>query len=76
MKAVSVRPVSVDGDGHQVVDVLLVSDSTPSPLPTTGAGIVGLGPNYVFAPFSVLYVVNSAATKLYIADESGHFVAQ
>lgn len=76
MKAVSVRPVSVDGDGHQVVDVLLVSDTIPNPLPTTGAGIVGLGDNYVFAPFSILYVVNDVTTKLYIADESGHFVAQ
>ena len=76
MKAVSVKPVGVDGNGRQVVDAFLVSDTTPNPLPTTGAGIVGLGENYVFAPFSMLYVVGAVTTKIYIADETGQFVAQ
>ncbi len=76
MKAVSVKPVGVNGAGKQVVDAFIVADTIPNPLPTTGAGIVGLGADCVFAPFSILYIVNSAATKLYIADESGQFVAQ
>ena len=77
MKAVYVRPVSTDTEGRQIVDTLIVSDAVPNPLPTTGAGISGLGENMSFAPFSILYVVaKSAATKLFIADESGHFIAQ
>ena len=76
MKAVSVKPVSVNGDGKQVVEALVISDTIPAALPTTGADVDGMSANDVFAPFSILYVVNSSATKIYIADESGAFVAQ
>lgn len=76
MIAVSVRPVSVNGNGKQVVEALLVSDTIPATLPTTGEGITGMNANEVFAPFSILYIVNSANTKVYITDESGAFIAQ
>jgi len=76
MKAISAKPVSIDGNGHQVVDAFIVSDTIPSPLPTTGENIDGMSANDVFAPFSILYIVNDADTKLFIADESGAFIAQ
>lgn len=76
MKAISAKPVSIDGNGHQVVDAFIVSDTIPSPLPTTGAGIDGMSANDIFAPFSILYVVNDVTTKVFIANESGAFVAQ
>lgn len=76
MRAISVKPLGVNGNGKQVVDAFLLADTIPSPLPTTGEGITGLGADCVFAPFSVLYIVSSATTKLYIANEHGQFVAQ
>lgn len=76
MVAVTVNPVGINDADKQVVEALLVADTTPTTLPTTGAGIIGMNANQVFAPFSVLYVVHSAITKLYIADEGGAFIAQ
>lgn len=55
------------------MDVVLVSDNTPSTLPTTGAGIDGLEATDRFAPLSVLFVVNGGA--VYLANESGTFAA-
>ena len=75
MKVVYCNPVGRSGT-KRVVDVILISDTTPETLPTTGAGIPGLSEDCIFAPFSVLYVVEDAPTKIYVADESGHFVPQ
>lgn len=77
MKAVNVEPVSIrQSDQKEIVRAFLVMDSTPQTLPTTGAGIEGMNARQVFAPFSILYVVEAAETKVYIANESGAFVAQ
>ncbi len=77
MKLVSARPVGVNEEGQQVVDAVLVSDDLPDVLPTTGAGIIGLGAHCVFAPFSLLYIINNpAAAKVYLANEAGVFVPQ
>ena len=77
MKAVSVTPYAHRADGKRVVSVCIVADSTPATLPTTGAEVEGLTENDIFAPFSILYVVaTDAETKVYLADESGHFVPQ
>jgi hypothetical protein len=54
----------------------ILSNTTPSPLPTTGKGITGMNENDVFAPFSILFVVADVGKKVYIANESGVFVAQ
>lgn len=76
MKAVSTKPVRIDTDGKQVIEAVLISDETPETLPTTGEGIVGMSVDEKFAPFSIIYVVADVEHKIYIANESGVFVAQ
>ena len=75
MKAVSIIPVSQNGD-KRVVRAVIVADSVPSPLPTTGEGIAGMNRNMLFAPMSCIYVVGEADKKVFIANESGVFIAQ
>ena len=76
MKATSVKVTETKNE-YRTVEVILVSDSTPEALPTTGAGIDGLNDSDRFAPFSLLYVVDPTAEhQVYIANESGAFVAQ
>lgn len=77
MKAVEVKTIGIrESDGKRIVDVLIVSDDTPSPLPTDGTNVDGLTSEHIFAPFSVLYVVGDADKKVYIANESGTFIPQ
>lgn len=76
MKAVSVNPVAFNRDGTRIVDVVIVADETPAALPDTGETVDGLNADDRFAPMSVLYVVGNADTKVYIANEAGHFVGQ
>ena len=77
MKAISFNPVAIrQSDKKEVVQAFLVSDDTPETLPSTGEGIEGMNANQVFGPFSILYVVADVPTKVYIADESGVFIAQ
>lgn len=75
--SVKVTKTKTDTQDFRVVSVVMVSSSTPSTLPTTGAGIEGLEDTDKFAPFSVLFVTDPAAThQVYIANESGVFVGQ
>lgn len=77
MKAISINYKGDPGSDTRLVDVLIVSDTVPDPLPVNGENVDGLTAKDVFAPFSILYVVAAdAAHKVYIADESGQFVAQ
>ena len=76
MKAVYVKPVGTTATSARIVDVLLVADTTPEPLPTTGAGITGLEATDVFSPFSALYIVGDAPHKVFVTNESGHFKPQ
>lgn len=76
MKAVSVEHVGATSDGKQIVQAIILSDTTPAPLPTTGENVDGMNADQVFAPFSLLYVVGDVENKVYVADESGNFVAQ
>lgn len=76
MVATEVRHVATTSNGKNRVQVLIVADETPNPLPTTGEGIKGLSANDVFAPLSVIYVVANVTPKIYVANESGVFVAQ
>lgn len=71
-----VEVVSIGPQGNRIVRVIIAADTLPATLPTTGADIEGLTANDTFAPMSMLYVVNSSPNKVYIADESGQFVAQ
>ena len=60
--------------GARVMDVVLLSDSTPSTLPTTGEGIEGQMASDTFAPLSMLYIAGNS--DVYIANESGTFIKQ
>ncbi len=77
MKMVSKDTIGVRSDGKELVRALIQADTTPDPLPTTGENVAGMSANEVFAGLSVLYVTDPAALhQLYLADESGEFVAQ
>lgn len=75
MTAVNVEVKEIGASGR-VVEAVIVSDTAPATLPTTGAGITGLKPTDTFAPFSLLYVTAEAENKVYIANEQGEFVPQ
>ena len=62
---------------YNVIDVELVADTTPNPLPTKPTGIDGFPKSYdpdrvIFAGGSVLLVADSG--DLYVAKEQGVFV--
>ncbi len=73
--SVSVKKIAPE-TGARVVEAIIVSDTAPAVLPTTGEGIVGLKPTDTFAPFSLLYVAEDTDHKVFVADESGHFIPQ
>lgn len=76
MKAVSVKPAGYRSDGKRIVDALIVANTPPAVLPTSGENVEGLSKDDVFAPFSVIYVTGDASTKVYIANEDGSFIPQ
>ena len=76
MRAVSAERMGVKTDGTEIMQVMILSDSIPSPLPTNGANVDGMTANQIFAPFSLLYVVGDVDAKVYIANESGTFIPQ
>lgn len=67
-----VEHVSNFGD-YEFVRATVVANSTPSPLPTTGADVEGMSAKQKFAPLSVLIVPSEK--KVYITDEDGVFRA-
>ncbi len=75
MTAVSVEYVG-EKNGKQVVQAVILSDSAPGVLPTTGENVIGMNQNQVFAPFSLLYVTGEADSKVYITNENGVFIPQ
>ena len=75
MTAVSVEYVG-EKNGKQVVQAVILSDSAPGALPTTGENVIGMNQNQVFAPFSLLYVTGEADSKVYITNENGVFIPQ
>jgi len=77
MKAIEVTVIRENPDHNsRTVRATVLSDTTPNPLPVNGVGVEGMADSDTFAPFSILYVVGDANTKVYIANESGQFVAQ
>lgn len=75
MYAVNVK-VLQETDEKRIVQAFIVSDTTPAELPTTGENVTGLLPTDVFAPFSIIYVTADVSDKVFIANESGVFIAQ
>lgn len=63
----------VDGAPKRFVDCALYADTAPSPLPTA-KDLPGYTEEDQIEAGSSLYIVNTGA--VYIADESGTFVAQ
>lgn len=60
-----------------VYEALVLADTTPDTLPTSGRDVDGMNDAHTFAPMSILYVADpGAAHKVYVADESGKFIAQ
>ena len=75
MTAVSVVKMG-ERDGKDVVQAVILSNTTPQTLPTDGTNVKGMNANQVFAPFSFLYVTGEAENKVYIANENGVFDPQ
>lgn len=59
------------GLGNAEKRVVIIADSTPSTLPTTGENVDGLDDFTKIATGSILLVLSTS--KKYIADETGHF---
>lgn len=76
MYATNVKVLQESPEGARTVRAFIVSDETPAELPATGENVTGLTASDVFAPFSILYVLADVEEKVYIANESGKFVAQ
>jgi hypothetical protein len=76
MVAVSTQTFGMREDGKQIIQAVIIADETPTELPITGDGIVGMSVDDCFAPMSIIYVTANVDTKIYIANESGVFVAQ
>lgn len=76
MTAIKTKAVGFRQDGKQLIQAFILSDTTPTALPTTGESVTGMNANDVFAPGSVIYVLANATIKTYIANESGIFVGQ
>ena len=72
MKATSVKVLSVQGE-RRTVKAIIVTDSPPNPLPVNGEGVEGLEPSDVFAPLSVLLVLDGTALTVYLTDTTGTF---
>ncbi len=75
MYAVNVK-VLQEIDEKRIVQAFIVSDTTPAELPTTGENVTGLLPTDVFAPLSIIYITGDVNDKVYVANESGTFIAQ
>ncbi|MGN0493523.1 MAG: hypothetical protein ACI4F7_07740 [Acutalibacteraceae bacterium] len=74
--AAPVEVVSIGPQGNRIVRVIIAADTLPAILPVDGSNVEGLSAKDTFAPMSMLYVVNNSPNKVYLADESGKFVAQ
>lgn len=76
MYAVNVKTMHESLEGIRTVRAFIVSSDTPDALPTTGENVIGLSRTDRFAPFSILYVIADVENKVYVANETGIFIAQ
>ena len=78
MRCVNTKPVGTDPKtGKQLVEAMIIADTDPETLRTTGEGIIGMSESEIFAPFSLIYVLaEDTKHKIYIAGETGQFIGQ
>ena len=76
MYAVDVKTIHESPEGIRTVRAFIVSSDTPDALPTTGENVIGLSRTDRFAPLSILYVIADVENKVYVANETGTFIAQ
>jgi len=76
MKAISTKCVGYKDNGKRIMEALITSDETPDELPVTGRDVIGMSEDECFAPMSIIYIIGNADVKVYIANESGMFIAQ
>lgn len=78
MRCVNTKPVGTDPKtGKQLVEAMIIADTDPETLPTTGEVIIGMSESEIFAPFSLIYVLaEDTKHKIYIAGETGQFIGQ
>lgn len=63
-----------NAQNKRIYQAVIISDNTPSSLTITGADVIGMSADDVFAPGSLIIVVNE--DKVYMAGENGTFVLQ
>lgn len=61
-------------DGKRYVRATIFADTTPSTMPTTGAGIFGLNGDDILFADSILYAIDTG--KAYILNGAGTWVEQ
>ena len=78
MRCVNTKPVGTDPKtGKQLVEAMIIADTDPETLPTTGEGRLGMRESAMFAPGSLIYVLaEDTKHKIYIAGETGQFIGQ
>lgn len=74
MVLVESKFVGYNGSGKRVIQSVIISDDTPATLPTDGSTVTGMSADDVFAPGSLMIIVNDDA--VYLAGEDGTFVLQ
>lgn len=66
-------PFDFTPDGRQRIKGLVISSTTPNPLPVDGTNVDKMRNDMIFAPGSVLHVTGKADINWYVANESGVF---
>ena len=66
-------PFDFTPDGKQRIKALVISSTTPNPLPVDGTNVDKMKNDQIFAPGSVLYVTGNADINWYVANECGIF---
>ena len=66
-------PFDFTPDGRQRIKGLVISSTTPNPLPVDGTNVDKMRSDMIFAPGSVLHVTGDADIKWYVANECGIF---
>lgn len=77
MTAIDTQYRSSNIDGTRNIWAFIISSTPVASLPTNGANVAGMTAKDKFAPFSIIYINQKDANpKIYVANESGVFIAQ
>lgn len=75
MTCIQISDYRTNADGTKAVRALLLADTLPQTLPTTGEGIPGMTADMTFLPASMIYTTDTNADKsVYIVNEAGQWV--